>query len=92
MRTFGGKQEPQTVRTIELGDLAIRRPWFPRAEAYTAQLQGILAWESYSRLSAIAAPTLVIHGEFDRLVPPGNGKLIAEVFFPYSASITFTSL
>jgi 3-oxoadipate enol-lactonase len=59
-------------------DIAIRRPWFPRPEAYTAQLQGILAWEAYSRLSAIAAPTLVIHGESDRLVPPGNAKLIAE--------------
>ena len=60
-------------------DLAIRRPWFPRPEAYIAQLQGILGWESYSRLSGIAAPTLVIHGEQDRLVPPGNGKLIAEL-------------
>src|SRR3984957_13357107 len=59
-------------------DLAIRRPWFPRPEAYVAQLQGILAWEAYSRLSGIMAPTLVIHGERDRLVPPGNGKLIAE--------------
>lgn len=59
-------------------DIAIRRPWFPQAQAYAAQLQGILAWEAYSRLSAIAAPTLVIHGECDRLVPPGNAKLIAE--------------
>jgi pimeloyl-ACP methyl ester carboxylesterase len=59
-------------------DLAIRRPWFPRPAAYVAQLQGILAWEAYSRLSGITAPTLVIHGEQDRLVPPGNGKLIAE--------------
>jgi len=58
-------------------DLAIRRPWFPRPEAYVAQLQGILAWEAYSRLSGITAPALVIHGERDRLVPPGNGKLIA---------------
>jgi pimeloyl-ACP methyl ester carboxylesterase len=59
-------------------DLAIRRPWLPRPEGYTAQLQGIIAWEAHSRLSAIAAPTLVIHGEADRLVPPENGKLIAE--------------
>jgi pimeloyl-ACP methyl ester carboxylesterase len=59
-------------------DLAIRRPWLPRPEGYTAQLQGIIAWEAYSRISAIAAPTLVIHGETDRLVPPENGKLIAE--------------
>ena len=59
-------------------DIAMRRDWFPRPEAYVAQLQGILAWEAYSRLPQIAAPTLVIHGESDRLVPPGNGKLIAE--------------
>ncbi len=59
-------------------DLAMRRPWFPRPEAYQAQLQGILAWEAYSRLPQITAPTLVIHGESDRLVPSGNGKLIAE--------------
>jgi pimeloyl-ACP methyl ester carboxylesterase len=59
-------------------DIAVRRPWFPSLEGYAAQLQGILAWESYSRLPQITAPTLVIHGEHDRLVPPGNGKLIAE--------------
>lgn len=78
-------------------DLAIRRPWFPRPEAYTAQLQGILAWEAYSRLSGIAAPTLVIHGESDRLVPPGNAKLIAEripgaklVMIPHASHLFLT--
>jgi pimeloyl-ACP methyl ester carboxylesterase len=70
--------DPATPKRLIDEDLAIRRPWFPRQEAYTAQLQGILAWESYSRLGQIAAPTLVIHGESDRLVPAGNGKLIAE--------------
>ncbi len=59
-------------------DLAVRRPWYPRPEAYIAQLGAILAWESYSRLSTIRVPALVIHGESDRLVPPGNGRLIAE--------------
>jgi len=59
-------------------DIAIRRPWFPAAEAYNAQLEGILAWQCYDRLPQIDAPTLVIHGESDRLVPAGNGKLIAE--------------
>lgn len=78
-------------------DLAIRRPWFPRPEAYVAQLQGILAWEAYSRLSGITAPTLVIHGERDRLVPPGNGKLIAEripeaklVMIPHASHLCLT--
>jgi pimeloyl-ACP methyl ester carboxylesterase len=58
-------------------DLVIRRKWFPRPEGYRAQLQGILAWEAYSRLPQITAPTLVIHGESDQPVPPGNGRLIA---------------
>lgn len=70
--------DPATPREKIDEDKAIRRPWFPRPEAYTAQLQGILAWEAYSRLGGITAPTLVIHGEGDRLVPPGNARLIAE--------------
>ena len=78
-------------------DLAIRRPWFPKAEAYVAQLQGILAWEAYSRLAGITVPTLVIHGESDRLVPPGNGRLIAEripgakfVMIPHASHLFLT--
>lgn len=59
-------------------DIEVRRPWFARPEAYTAQLQGIMAWESYSRLPQIDKPTLVIHGESDRLIPPANGRLVAE--------------
>jgi 3-oxoadipate enol-lactonase len=58
-------------------DLVIRRQWFPRPEGYMAQLQGILAWESYTRLERITAHTLVIHGQSDQLVPAGNGELIA---------------
>ena len=67
-----------TSRELIDEDLAIRKDWFPRPEAYMAQLEGIRSWEAYSRLSQISAPTLVIHGESDRLVPAGNGKLIAE--------------
>jgi len=69
---------PDTPRKLIDEDIETRRRWFPHPDAYNAQLQGILAWESYSRIAQIAAPTLVIHGESDRLVPPGNGKLIAE--------------
>jgi pimeloyl-ACP methyl ester carboxylesterase len=58
-------------------DTAVRRKWYPSAEAYAAQLQAILGLEAYSRLEKIAAPTLVIHGENDRLVPVENAKLIA---------------
>lgn len=67
-----------TPRELIEQDLAVRRPWFPRPEAYLAQLQGIFLWESYSRLEQIHAPTLVIHGERDRLVPVGNARILAE--------------
>jgi len=58
-------------------DMVIRRKWFPTADAYFAQLQGILVWEAYSRLAQIAAPALAIHGDSDKLVPPANGNLLA---------------
>jgi 3-oxoadipate enol-lactonase len=59
-------------------DLGLRRSCLPSLVGYSAQLQGILAWEGYSRIARITAPTLVIHGRSDALVPPGNGQLIAE--------------
>ena len=60
-------------------DVSLRRRWLPSLEGYTAQLQGILAWEGHSRIRQITAPTLVIHGKSDALVPPGNGELLASL-------------
>jgi 3-oxoadipate enol-lactonase len=57
-------------------DMAIRMKWYPTPQGYAGQLQGIFAWEAYSRITRIAAPTLVIHGETDRLIPPANARLI----------------
>jgi pimeloyl-ACP methyl ester carboxylesterase len=89
--------DPSTPRERIDEDLAVRREWFPRPDAYMNQLQGILAWEAYSRLDQIKAPTLVIHGETDRLVPPGNGELIAAripnaklIKIPHASHIYFT--
>jgi len=31
------------------------------------------------RLPSVAVPTLVVHGDLDRLVPPANGRRIAEL-------------
>jgi pimeloyl-ACP methyl ester carboxylesterase len=58
-------------------DLAIRIRTFPAAASYLAQLGGIQAWGSYSRLGSIKAPTLIIHGENDQLIPPENAKILA---------------
>jgi len=89
--------DPTTARARIDEDLAIRRPWFPSPEGYAAQLQGILGWESYSRINQIVAPTLVIHGESDRLIPPGNAILIAEripgaklVMIPHASHLFLT--
>jgi pimeloyl-ACP methyl ester carboxylesterase len=42
-------------------------------------LQAIRDWPgTLSRLSGLTAPTLVIHGETDRLVPPENGRMLAR--------------
>jgi pimeloyl-ACP methyl ester carboxylesterase len=58
-------------------DMAILRKWPPSPATFAAQLQAIVAWEAYQRLPGIAAPTLIIHGASDRLIPPRNGELIA---------------
>jgi 3-oxoadipate enol-lactonase len=69
--------DPATPRHSIDEDIATRRAWPHNPAGYLAQLQAILAWESFSRLPQITAPTLVIHGRVDRLVPVGNGELIA---------------
>lgn len=45
---------------------------------YRAQLDAILRSDRYARLDDIEAPTLVVHGDADALVPYGNGELLAK--------------
>jgi 3-oxoadipate enol-lactonase len=59
-------------------DMAIRLKWYPTPQGYAGQLQAIFGWEAHSRIVQITVPTLVIHGETDRLIPAANAKLIAE--------------
>lgn len=47
------------------------------AEPYQAQLAASLSHDVCGRLGDIASPTLVVHGEEDRMVPPGNGEVLA---------------
>ena len=70
--------DPATPRARIDEDMAIRMKWYPTPQGYLGQLQGILAWEAYSRIAQIKAPTLIIHGETDQLIPVANAKLIAE--------------
>ena len=46
--------------------------------AYREQLFAAGLHNTYGRLARIAAPTLVVHGRHDRMVPVGNGERLAE--------------
>ena len=46
-------------------------------KGFLNQLAGILAWSAHGRLHRVKAPTLVLHGDQDRLVPPENGRALA---------------
>jgi pimeloyl-ACP methyl ester carboxylesterase len=46
-------------------------------QGFFNQFSGILMWTSYLRLPKIRVPTMVIHGDKDRLVPLENGKVLA---------------
>jgi len=43
-----------------------------------AQVQAMTGHDTYDRLPSITAPTLVIHGADDRLVPAENARILAE--------------
>lgn len=47
------------------------------AAAYLRQLNACLTHDASARLGTITAPTLVIHGAVDPLVPPANGEYLA---------------
>jgi 3-oxoadipate enol-lactonase len=49
---------------------------FP-AQAYRAQMWAATLHDCYGRLDRIEAPTLVVHGSDDRMIPMDNGRMIA---------------
>jgi pimeloyl-ACP methyl ester carboxylesterase len=60
------------------GDIAQRLRFPIEAEPYGAQLAAALGHDAHDRLATITAPTLVVHGSEDLMVPPANGRLLAE--------------
>ena len=43
------------------------------------QMQAVMNHDTSARLGAIEAPTLVVHGTEDRMLPVANGELIARL-------------
>ena len=68
---------PDTPRERIEEDWAVRFPLACTNEGYLAQVVGSSRWDGYDRIEGITAPTLVIHGERDALVPPENGRIIS---------------
>lgn len=59
-------------------DLVYRAKIPTSPTGYLGQLQAAMHHNAADELAAIAAPTLVVHGDADLLIPTANGKLIAE--------------
>ena len=69
---------PTTPRVLIEEDWAVRFPLAATNDGYLAQAAGTSQWSGYDRIASITTPTLVVHGEIDRLVPPANGEILAE--------------
>ncbi len=69
---------PETPRERLDEDMAVRSRWPPNPLGYQGQLQGIMGWSAHERLAQIAVPTLVMHGEADKFIPPGNANIVAQ--------------
>jgi 3-oxoadipate enol-lactonase len=90
--------DPGTPRERVAEDIAVRLRATVTNDGYFAQLAAIRTWPgTYDRLPRITMPTLVIHGESDRLVPAENGRIIANaipnarlVMIPNASHIFFT--
>jgi len=65
-------------------------------DAYARQLVACLTFDAYERLPQVAAPTLVINGAEDALIPPENSRILAQripgaelVLFPEAGHLFF---
>jgi pimeloyl-ACP methyl ester carboxylesterase len=59
-------------------DLASRAKIPTLPAGYLGQLQAAMGHDTWNELPSISAPTLVVHGDADLLVPTENGRLLAQ--------------
>ena len=68
------RERPELVEKV----YAYRLERAPSVEAWQAQYHASKTFDSFDRLTQIAAPTLVLHGGADAVIDPRNGELLAE--------------
>jgi len=67
-----------TPREKWLEDLAVRSELPTSPEGYQGQLAAVNAWDRLDDLHQIDIPTLVLHGDEDRMVRVASGRLVAD--------------
>jgi 3-oxoadipate enol-lactonase len=67
-------RQAETIK--RLAEMAAANP--QSAQAYLSQLQAVLSHDVADRLDEIRKPVLVLHGDADRLIPPENGRALAD--------------
>ena len=69
------KERPEAVEEVMHRRLKVRLS----PVGVRRQFEAVLKWSSLRRLRQVRVPTLVIHGDHDRLIPVGNGRIIARL-------------
>jgi 3-oxoadipate enol-lactonase len=59
-------------------DMAVRLRELPTVRGYLCQVGGLLSWNAAARVSRLRVPTLVLHGDSDRIIAPEQGQWLAR--------------
>ena len=68
--------DPPEALVEEIFALRVQNP--PDPAGWQGQAAAAAAFDGWERLPEIQAPTLILHGDLDRVVDPGNAPLLAE--------------
>jgi pimeloyl-ACP methyl ester carboxylesterase len=74
---YGQRCRSETPERIA-ADLEHRRERQPTPQAYRGQVRAAMMHDAHASLQRLDAPTLVVHGADDRLIPKANGERIAR--------------